>query len=117
MRAPTFEEIGARIRARREEEGLSQSDLARAVGISRPVITKIEAGGKAINSVELRRISDALGASIDELTRPVNDRDLVALFREQKHDARFLESVALVEDIAKTMLGQTRLRRKYDSSR
>ncbi len=77
MRAPTFEEIGARVRSRREEKGLSQADLAKAVGVSRPVITKIEAGGKAINSVELRRIADVLGVSIEDLTRSVNDGGLV----------------------------------------
>ena len=117
MRAPTFAEIGARVKESREANGLSQGDLAKAVEISRPVISKIENGGKAINSVELRRISDCLGVSVDDLTKPVNDRGLVAFFRDQKQDSRFLESVALIEDLARDMLGQTHLRRKYDGKR
>jgi transcriptional regulator with XRE-family HTH domain len=117
MRSPTFEEIGARIRACREEKGLSQSSLAKALGISRPVVTKIEKGGKAINSVEIRGIADFLDTSVDDLTRSVNDKGLVALFREQKQDAGFLESVSVIEDLARDLIGQMRLKAKYDGCR
>ena len=117
MRAATFAEIGARIRALREEKGFSQNDLAKALGVSRPVITKIENGNKAINSVEIRQIADFLGGSVEELTKPVNDEGLVALFREQRQDARFLESVALIESLARDLIGQMKLRRKCDGDR
>ncbi len=42
-------EVGRRIRFLRVENGLRQVDLARAVGVSWPVVRKIEAGDRHVN--------------------------------------------------------------------
>lgn len=53
--------IGANVRCAREGAGLSQGALARAVGVTRPAITRIESG-VGFPSVEgLYRIAKACG--------------------------------------------------------
>lgn len=59
---PTF---GDRVRERREEEGLSQEELAHEVGISRNYLGQIERGrAKNISFEVARRISDRLGLPV-----------------------------------------------------
>jgi transcriptional regulator with XRE-family HTH domain len=111
-RVPTFQEIGGRIRDAREKRSLSQNDLAHVLGVTRPVVTKIEKGSKATNSVELRKIADFLGASVEDLTAPVQDESLAARFRSSSDDAAFLESVSRVEELVKDMLAQVKLRER-----
>ncbi|MEG6616587.1 helix-turn-helix transcriptional regulator [Peptococcaceae bacterium 1198_IL3148] len=109
-RMPTFMEIGERIRALRTSKGYDQAHLAKELGVSRPVVTKIENGNKAINSIELRKIADLLAVSVDELTRPVEEETLVAKFRQGHDDASFLQAVNSIEYIFKTMITQISLR-------
>ncbi|MDF9408210.1 MAG: anaerobic benzoate catabolism transcriptional regulator [Pelotomaculum sp. PtaB.Bin013] len=115
-RVPTFSEIGARIRELREKHGMSQDQLATELGLSRPVVTKIEGGKKAINSLELRQIADILGVSTD-LLMDIGEEDeetLVGRFRaRQKSDDKMLvESVEQIEHIFKEILGQIKLWRQ-----
>lgn len=59
--------LGARIKALREEQGLSQSTLALMANASQVYISKIETGqGNASTSV-LCRIADALGVQVRDL--------------------------------------------------
>ena len=60
-------EIGNRIRKYRKEMGLTQAVLAEKVNLSTEYICEIETGRKNASLVALTGISDALGASIDEL--------------------------------------------------
>ncbi len=46
-------QIGATLRALRERAGLRQSDLARAIGKSQPVISRMETGQRRTDAVEL----------------------------------------------------------------
>lgn len=115
-RLPTFPEIGSRIKILRERRGLSQEELACMINVSRPVMTKIEAGKKAINSLELRRIADMLKVSADELTRPLEEEDdeLVGRFRAKRNtdDPTFLECLMKIEHIFDEILGQVRMARR-----
>lgn len=113
-RVPTFEEIGARIKALREERDMSQEQLAQGMDISRPVVTKIEGGKKAINSLELRQIADILGVTTDVLTKPVAEEDtLVGRFRAtQTDEEEQFRSIEKIELIFKEILGQVKLWRQ-----
>lgn len=114
-RMPTFGEIGERIRAAREAEGYSQDDVAKHLGISRPVVTKIETGKKAVNGIELRKIAEFLEVTIDFLTEPLEeDNGLVALFREGENDEEFVIAVEKIEQVFLQMLGQIKLRSRKD---
>ncbi|MGF6976376.1 phage repressor protein C with HTH and peptisase S24 domain [Paraburkholderia sp. JPY465] len=52
---PGMETMGERVRARRKQLGMSQAELAVAVGCSQPSIKKIEAGGKTTLLLELAK--------------------------------------------------------------
>ena len=111
-RVPTFKEIGQRIREIRLSKGFDQADLSEALGVSRPVATKIENGKKAINTLEIIKIADLLGVTVDELTKPVEEEALVAKFRQGYDDPSFYNAVNCIEEIFKSMVAQIHLRRE-----
>ena len=57
--------VGSRIRHRRWIVGMSQSDLAEAVGIKFQQIQKYETGSNRVSASRLWGIAEALGVSID----------------------------------------------------
>lgn len=56
-------EIGQRIAEVREQTGLTQSGLARVMGMSQSAVSQIEAGERNPSYEMLRQISKALGVS------------------------------------------------------
>lgn len=59
------EAMAARLKDAREYLGLSQDDVATALGISRPAITNIESGNRKVEAIELDQLAKLYG-------RPVN---------------------------------------------
>lgn len=59
--------LGSCIRARREEQGLSQARLALMVGSSKSHIWRIETGRVSVGLDDLGRIADALDTSVKSL--------------------------------------------------
>lgn len=59
-------QIGQRIAELRKLKGLSQEDLAKTVKISRPSLAQIELGNRGINILELQKLSQVLGFSLDD---------------------------------------------------
>ncbi len=57
-RAPP--QIGAMIRAARLARGMTQPALARRIGVTRPVMMRIESGRRGCSLLELGAIADAL---------------------------------------------------------
>ncbi|MEO3806114.1 XRE family transcriptional regulator [Nonomuraea sp. B1E8] len=53
-------EVGTRVAEARRGRGYSQDDLAAELGVDRTAITKIEAGRRQVNSLELVRLSEVL---------------------------------------------------------
>ena len=62
----TQKQIGQRILGLRKKKGLSQDDLAKSLKISRSSIAQIELGNRSIDILELQRLSEVLGFSIDD---------------------------------------------------
>lgn len=58
---------GPVIRRHRHTLGWSQRTLARAAGVSRGVVDKIEAGARNPSPDTLQRLADAIGVTVDEL--------------------------------------------------
>ncbi|MPY99628.1 MAG: helix-turn-helix domain-containing protein [Actinophytocola sp.] len=73
-------EIGERIRDSRSAAGLSQADLARAVGLDRTMLAKIETGARRVDALELARFSATLGVPMEQF---LEDRPLVLSRRTQ----------------------------------
>ncbi len=59
-------QIGQRIAELRKMKGLSQEDLAKNVRISRPSLAQIELGNRSIDVLELQKLSQVLGFSLDD---------------------------------------------------
>ncbi len=59
-------EIGQRISKLRKMKGLSQEDLAKNMGISRPSLAQIEIGNRGVSIIEIQKLSMILGFSLDD---------------------------------------------------
>jgi len=65
------EEIAGRLRAAREQAGLSQGQVARILDYQRPTISEIEAGRRKTSAEEIARLAEIYDVSIDWL---INDK-------------------------------------------
>lgn len=62
----TQKQIGQRIVGLRKKKGMSQEDLARSLKISRSSVAQIELGNRSIDILELQKLAEILGFSIDD---------------------------------------------------
>jgi transcriptional regulator with XRE-family HTH domain len=60
-------DVAARLKAAREQAGLSQGQAARLLDMHRPTISEIEAGRRRVTAEELARFADIFGVSISWL--------------------------------------------------
>ncbi len=99
-----FERIGKKILELLGETEMTQTDLAREIGMSKQVVSKIVRGKKAINVEEISKIASVLNITIDELISPVqaemqtNTNPMLTLMgtvtkANTKDDLRFLNHV------------------------
>jgi transcriptional regulator with XRE-family HTH domain len=66
-------ELGAAVRALREQRGWSQAELARAAGMTQPAVARFEAGGTVPTLPVLERLANALGADLAVRITPRTD--------------------------------------------
>lgn len=78
-----WSEIGERVRDCRIAAGMSQTGLARKVGLDRTMLAKIEAGKRRLDALELARFASALEVPMEHL---LEDRPLVLSRRAQLDD-------------------------------
>ncbi len=60
--------IATRLRAARENAGLSQGQVAKLLGIHRPTVSEIEAGHRKVSAEELSQFAKVYDVSISWLT-------------------------------------------------
>jgi len=60
-----WRELGERLRRSREFLGLSQGEVAEALGIPRPSVTHMEAGRRKVSTLELRRLARLYGQTYE----------------------------------------------------
>src|SRR5947209_4919284 len=70
LRAQVYEDVGARLRAYRENADVGLRELARRVGLSASMISQIETGKTQPSVSTLYLIVSELGVSLDELFSP-----------------------------------------------
>lgn len=63
--------IGQRIRAWRESRGLSERQLAEAIGVTPPAVYQWERHGKSPTIANLQEIADAIGVSMERFYGPI----------------------------------------------
>lgn len=75
-----LEELGQRVRTMRGLRGMSRKVLAKVSGISERYIAQLESGKGNVSIVLLRRVSNAMGAHIEDLIpsgEPVQDWQVI----------------------------------------
>jgi len=89
---PSLEEIGKRTAKARKQKGYSQEDIARFLEIPRSSVTQMELGNRNLTVIELMKLSDVLGFSMDKFLASgdnVNlDIDIGELPAEKKKNMR-----------------------------
>jgi transcriptional regulator with XRE-family HTH domain len=98
--------IGANIRRKREELGLSQEELANRVGYkSKSAINKIEQGVNEVRQNKIVDFANALDTTpsvlmgwVDEPTSKKND-DMVVIVHRMRQDEKFLSIVKKLNDL------------------
>ena len=68
----TQDTFGQYIARRRKHMGLTQEELAEKVGVSKSAIAKWENNGGLPDRDNLKRLSDVINISVDELHRVIN---------------------------------------------
>lgn len=67
---PTIETDGYAIQSLRYARGLSTPDLKRLSGVHDSTIRRIESGERQGSAAVLKKIADALGVTVADITRP-----------------------------------------------
>jgi Zn-dependent peptidase ImmA (M78 family)/DNA-binding XRE family transcriptional regulator len=96
--AVSAQEMGRRLRAARESCGMTQEDVARRLGVSRPTVAQMELGNRAASSIELDKLAYLFGRDIREfLADSFEEEDALAvLFRAEPE-------IANHEDVADSL--------------
>lgn len=66
-RRQLLEEFGQRVRVLRDESGLTQDQLAKASGVHRVTIARVEAGRREVGLTSLVALARALGHTASDL--------------------------------------------------
>jgi len=100
--AITQQELGTRIRAAREASRMTQDEVAKHLGVSRPTVVQIEAGNRSVSSLELDRLAYLFGRDIREFVAESFQAEdtLAALFRAQPD---VVEQPAVMEKLRECM--------------
>lgn len=95
-----FETVGKNILEVLLEKNINQTELAEKIGVSKQVMGKIVKGQKAINALEIKKISEALEINMERLLEEKEDlvEEPVLMFmgkvkEQSKEDIKFLSSV------------------------
>ena len=79
-----WQELGQRLREAREYLGYSQSEVAEAMGLPRPAISRFETGQRKVSVLELGRLATLYRRTPDYFLHPpqeIEDPTVTALFR------------------------------------
>jgi Zn-dependent peptidase ImmA (M78 family)/transcriptional regulator with XRE-family HTH domain len=108
--AVSAQEMGRRLRAARESCGMTQEDVARRLGVSRPTVAQMELGNRAATSIELDKLAYLFGRDIQEFVADTFEEEdaLAVLFRAEPE-------IANHEDIADSLRACIALGREVTS--
>jgi len=71
-------DLGSRLRRLRRQRGLTQDELAVAVGVSRSAVAQWESGRSGQATSHLRRLAEALGIQVNDLMHDQHATETVA---------------------------------------
>ena len=86
-----------------KQNGKKQIDLADYLGVSKQVISKMLTGGRMINAIELQKISEFLGTSMENLVkRPevFQETNAIKAFMGKVETQEARDGLAIADEIA-----------------
>lgn len=92
-----LKELGHKIQMAREENNMSQEELAQAIGCSQSALSNYEKGKRHIYLAQLEKLSTALNKPLDYFVENKTDEDNKVLISNE-HNSQFL---VLMNDIYK----------------
>ncbi len=109
-----FKEIGKKIKAAREEKGLSQSTVIKTLSeknlkIARESLSKIETGNRSISALELNALCTVLDIDISSLFEDSETDDLVTLFRKKNFSLQTVEEIEKLQEMIKIFIYQKKI--------
>ena len=105
-------DIAQRLRTAREQAGLSQGQVAKMLGLHRPIISEIEAGRRKISAEELSKIADIYEVSINWISSTQEDNKIADRVKLAARDLSKLKEedldkiLRLLSSIKKSSKGQ-----------
>ncbi|MBI3234315.1 MAG: helix-turn-helix transcriptional regulator [Bacteroidetes bacterium] len=88
-------QIGKRVSELRKKKGLSQEDLSKQVGISRPSLAQIELGNRCLDVLELQKLSIVLEFSLDDFMAKDFSTDQVLENAEENKQSKPQERISV----------------------
>lgn len=104
--------IANNIQAELKKENKKQVDLAKEIGVSKQTMSKIMNGARAINAIELHKISEYLHVSTDSLTKmpeELADTNLICMFMERAKTEEARKGIQLADELSDMILFHSRV--------
>lgn len=96
-----------------KKQNKKQVELAEGIGVTKQVISKILSGSRMVNAVELHRIADYFGISMEKLVslpREAMDTNVVHVFMGQVDSDAAREALAVADELADMILFHAKVR-------
>lgn len=113
--------IGNNIQAELKKENKKQVDLAEEAEVSKQTMSKIMNGAKAINAIELHKISEYLHVSIDSLMKMPKkpmDMNVIHAFMGRVKTEEARKGIQLADELSDMILftlGYVRMAKRWSS--
>lgn len=96
------------------KQGKKQMDLAEGIGVSKQTMSKMLNGGRVINAVELKKISEYLKVSMENIMHiPENpaETDVIHTFMGRVETEEAKEALKIADEVSDMILFHSRVRK------
>lgn len=104
--------IANNIQTRLKKENRKQADLAEGIGVSRQTMSKIMNGARAINAIELQRISQFLRVPMETLMRIPEDSmdtNVIHAFMGRVKTPEAKRGIQIADELSEMILFHTKV--------
>ena len=108
------EVIASNIKAFRKERGLSQTQVAKYLGVDQGLVSKMETGGRSVTVATMEKLCDLFFCSMSDLMAPRESLQQQVAFRTDDLQPEDLEALAAIGRIARNLGKMTALEGQAD---
>lgn len=96
------------------KQGKKQMDIAKGIGVSKQTMSKMLNGGRNINAVELKKIADYLGISMEiilQIPDVPEETDAIHTFMGRVETEEAKEALRIADEVSDMILFHSRVRK------